>query len=137
VRIHADRSAPQADPWLLILLAPIGAAALLAARFFPFSALPTMCTMKLMTGQPCLACGMTRSWIHLAHGHPLAAVAQNPLGAILFAVTAVSLLYLLLRRLGLPALRLDTSNAEAWLIRGLVIGGIVVNWLYVAVTRVA
>ena len=137
MRIHADRDAPQADPWLLILLAPIGVAALLAARFFPFSALPTMCTMKLLTGQPCLACGMTRSWIHLAHGHPLAAVAQNPLGALLFAATALALVYLLARRLGLPALRLKASNAEAWLVRGVLIGGIIVNWLYVAVTRVA
>lgn len=137
MRIHADRAAPQADPWLLILLAPIGAAALLAARFFPFSALPSMCTFKLLTGQPCLACGMTRSWIHLAHGHPLAAVAQNPLGASLFLVTAITLAYLLLRRIGLPALRLEMSNAEAWTIRGLVIGSVVVNWLYVAITRVA
>lgn len=122
---------------MLVLLAPIGAAALVAARFFPFQALPTMCTFKLLTGQPCLACGMTRSWIHLAHGHPLAAVTQNPLGAALFVLVAVTLLYLVLRRLGLPALRLQTSNAEAWTLRGLIIGGIVVNWLYVALARVA
>jgi len=125
------------DAWLLILLAPIGAAAQLAARFFPFQALPTMCTFKLTTGQPCLACGMTRSWIHLAHGHPLAAMAQNPLGSSLCLLTAATLLYLGLRRLGLPAVRLDTSNREAWTIRGAIIGAVLLNWVYVAVTGVA
>lgn len=137
MRLHLDRDAPPPDPWLVGLLAPLGVLALLAARSFPFSMLPTMCTFKALTGQPCLACGMTRSWIHLVHGHPLAAIAQNPLGSLLAVATIAALGYAALRQAGLPALRLQASHAEAWTLRGLAIAAIMSNWVYVATMGVA
>jgi hypothetical protein len=137
VRLELDRSAPLVDIWLRVIFGAIGVAAVVAAKVFPFGVLPSMCGLKLTTGLPCLACGMTRSWIHLAHGHPLAAFVQNPLGALLFLATAGTLIYLVARQLGMPAVRLKTGDREAWVLRGLAIVGVVANWLYVIFTGVA
>ena len=117
MRLELEREAPQVDPWVKGLLAAIGVAAVLAARLFPFSALPTMCAFKLVSGQPCLACGMTRSWIHMAHGR---------------------VLYLAVRTVASsPAVRLKASSKEAWVLRVVVITLTVVNWLYVVFSGVA
>ncbi len=138
MRLEFDRTVPAPDPWLKAVLVGIGAAALIAARFIPFHALPTMCAFKLATTWPCLACGMTRSWIHLAHGHPVAAIAQNPAGAALALMTATLLLYTALRSFaGMPAIRLRTSKREAWTLRGGAIAAVTANWMYVGLTGVA
>ncbi len=138
MRLELEREAPQVDPWVKGLLAAIGVAAVLAARLFPFSALPTMCAFKLVSGQPCLACGMTRSWIHMAHGRVGAAFVQNPLGTALFVTLAGTVLYLAVRTVASsPAVRLKASSKEAWVLRVVVITLTVVNWLYVVFSGVA
>ncbi len=138
MQITTEPDAPQADPWVRGVFLLIGAVAFVAARFFPFGALPTMCAFKRATDHPCLACGMTRSWVHMSHGHAQAAVIQNPAGSVLFVAAVLSVTYLTLRSLRLiPALRLQTSAGEAWTIRGIIIAVLLANWAYVWISGVA
>jgi hypothetical protein len=138
VRLELDRDAPPADPWLTGGLGSAALAALFAAALFPFHALPTLCAFKLATGHPCMACGMTRSWIHVMHGHGTAAILQNPLGTALAVTAILSVAYLALRQvLRVPAVRLRTSSREAWSLRISVAALVVVNWGYVWIADVA
>ncbi len=65
----------------LLALVLLGGAAL--ARVYPalLSALWT-CSLKELTGLPCLSCGLTRVLLHFASGEPLAAFALAPLPAL-------------------------------------------------------
>lgn len=47
------------------------------------------CTFKVWTGYPCMTCGMTTSFTHMAHLQPLAALRVQPAGALLFLLTAL------------------------------------------------
>lgn len=60
-------------------------------------ALPGMCVFRATFGIPCPGCGMTRSFVFLAHGDPRAAFAMNVLGPALFVLTAAQIPYRALR----------------------------------------
>lgn len=47
---------------------------------------PVICPFRLMTGLPCPGCGLTRSWVHLAHGQMSDAWAANPFGVVTMAL---------------------------------------------------
>jgi hypothetical protein len=47
--------------------------------------LPSPCLFYHMTGLPCPACGLTRSFVCIAHGQLSQAVVWHPLGPVLFA----------------------------------------------------
>ena len=53
--------------------------------------IPEMCGFKRLTGYPCPGCGMTRSWVYLAHGDVSTAFSMNVLGPILFLTAALQL----------------------------------------------
>lgn len=112
-----------------VLLALV-AAAFTAARWFPFGALPSLCWFRRLSGVPCPACGMTRAWVHLAHGAPGAAWAMNPLGAALAVLAAASGAWLLLRP-ALPAPVLLLSDKEAWALRMAFVAIVAANWAFV------
>lgn len=138
MRITTEPDAPQADPWVRGAFLLIGLGAFVAARFFPFGALPTLCAFKRATDHPCVACGMTRSWVHMIHGEGHAAVVQNPAGSVLFVAAALAVAYLALRSTRLmPALRLQTTPSEAWVIRGIILSLLLANWAYVWISGVA
>lgn len=69
------------------VFAVLGAASFLAARFLPLLSLPYVCPVKAWLGIPCLTCGMTHAFVHLAHGRVLAALSSSPAGALLAAGT--------------------------------------------------
>jgi len=50
--------------------------------------LPGSCTYKKFVGMDCPGCGLTRCFISLAHGRPLAAWFFNPAGILFFAIVA-------------------------------------------------
>jgi hypothetical protein len=57
---------------------------------------PTICPFRLATGLPCPGCGLTRSWVYLAHGRWADSVAANPFGVVAAALV-VALIVTVLR----------------------------------------
>ncbi len=49
-----------------------------------------LCWLHAVTGHDCPLCGMTRSFVALAHGHLAAALAWHPGGPALFVVMAAT-----------------------------------------------
>ena len=47
------------------------------------------CSFYQLTGRPCPSCGMTTAFAHMAHAQPLQAVIVQPMGALLFILTAI------------------------------------------------
>jgi hypothetical protein len=138
MRVVVDTAAPPREPLIGWLFAGLGLLAFGLARWFPFGGLPTLCSFKVVTGHPCMACGMTRSWVHMAHGRLHDAIVQNPLGSMLFVLTALSVVYLTGRSLGrMPALRLEVGRTGAWTLRALAVLVVSINWAYVWVSGVA
>ncbi len=52
------------------------------------------CVFKTVTHLPCLACGLTRSFVFTAHGNLASAFRMHLLGPILFAATCGAVVYL-------------------------------------------
>jgi hypothetical protein len=79
--------------WLAIAVAVLTLAALMTPSseqlaLFGFD-IPELCTFRRLTGWSCPGCGLTRSFVFLAHGQPVEAVRMNLLGLPLFvALTA-------------------------------------------------
>lgn len=67
------------------VFAAIALLSFLVARFAPVLALPYRCPLLGLAGIPCATCGMTRAFVHLAHGDLGLALAASPLGALLAA----------------------------------------------------
>lgn len=92
---------------------------------------PVLCPLRLLTGVPCPACGLTTSFTELAGGHLGASTAAAPLGPVLFAafaVSAVVLVALLSRRRRVPRVRPRGGVAVAtYTVVGLVVAA---SWLY-------
>jgi hypothetical protein len=65
------------------VFAAIALLSLLVARFLPVLALPYTCPLQGIAQIPCATCGMTRAFVHLAHGEGGLAFAASPLGALL------------------------------------------------------
>lgn len=55
--------------------------------------LPPSCTMKTLTGYDCPGCGLTRSFVSLAHGNIVRAFTFNFAGPLLFSLMAFQLVY--------------------------------------------
>lgn len=98
VRSESPFQPPRIAPRLVALLgclAVLVAAALLSVRderevhLAQLSwTVPELCSYHVITGLDCPGCGMTRSFISLAHGRWLDAFHYHPLGAILFTYIA-------------------------------------------------
>ena len=132
MKVRADPTIPLADPFLRATLLGLAAVAIMAARWFPFSALPPLCSFKAITGLPCLSCGMTRSWVHLVHGRIEESWLMSPLGLVLCIATLVAATYGVLRSLGaMPALRVDLSRGGTIAFRTTIVLIVLLNWGYV------
>jgi hypothetical protein len=55
--------------------------------------LPPLCISRYLLGLKCPGCGLTRSFIHLAHGDVAASVRAHRVGWLLFAVIAAQIPY--------------------------------------------
>ena len=68
---------------------PLLLAGLVSLAFVPLGGFGIpMCAMRDVVGLPCPGCGLTRSFIHLAHGDPRGAAVMNPFGLLLFPIAA-------------------------------------------------
>lgn len=113
----------------------IGIFGFVGARFFSkVIALLPPCPLRHITGLPCPTCGSTRSGILLSQFKILEAFLTNPLfvlvcfGVTIWAMTAL-VLHIIRRRM-----RLVRFNESKPVIRILLIGAIIVNWIYLIIT---
>jgi WD40 repeat protein len=81
--------------------------------------IPETCTWHRFTGWDCPGCGLTRSFISLGHGQFLRALAFNPVGPLLFALTVFQIPYRIVQ-----LVRIRQGKAE-WVI------GYFGSWLFV------
>jgi len=138
VRIESCSDTPLLAPLLRWTLPTVVLAGVLAARFFPFEAIPPLCPLRRITSLPCLGCGGTRAWVEMAHLHVLDAFIQNPLGALSFLAALAIACYQLTRSLGwMPALRIRASERESLWLRVSFLIALALNWLYLIISGVA
>ena len=72
-------------PSTLFIAALLALAALLPLpRNNVIAGVPSICLFHNFTGLPCPGCGLTRSWVAMAHGHAGEALVWHPLGPMLF-----------------------------------------------------
>lgn len=69
-------------------VAVLATAAVLAPS--PAAPGPDLCPFRRMTGLPCPACGLTRSWVACAHGDLSAAFGYNLFGPLFMLVAVVA-----------------------------------------------
>lgn len=88
------------------------------------------CGLLLMTGVPCMTCGMTTSFTELAHGHVLRSVIAQPAGTVLAILTAATFwIGSYIAVTGRPSARL--LNMVPWArICFTVLGIVLVAWIY-------
>jgi Protein of unknown function (DUF2752) len=91
-----------------VIAAVVGVGALVTARVIGPAEVeggPVLCPFRLLTGLPCPGCGLTRSWVYLAHGQWQDAWAANPFGIVSMlavAVLVIAVAVAALRRTPLP-----------------------------------
>lgn len=89
--------------------------------------LPESCPSWTLFKTPCPGCGLTRSFIHLAHGDVAASLARHRIGVLLFALVAVQIPYrvLALRHPHRNLVEPSIARAISLLLLGLLFG----NWI--------
>lgn len=95
---RSERRTRLAERGVTLGLALLALGALVVAFIWPVAHIDggrTNCLMLLTTGLPCPGCGLTRSWVHLAHGDVSGAFAFNHVGPILFAVAVAFVGYVI------------------------------------------
>lgn len=133
------RAAPSAERGLAPVTTPLvaaGAAAALGAAFVispdHVEDGPVICPFRRLTGLPCPGCGLTRSWVYLAHGRWHDGFAAHPFGLLALGAAAalvVAVVVALVRRR--PPPDLDRVVRRPWAVA--VIGA----WLAFAAVRLA
>ncbi|HET6880458.1 MAG TPA: DUF2752 domain-containing protein [Pirellulales bacterium] len=87
--------------------------------------LPQLCMSRAIFNLPCPGCGLTRSFIHLAHGQWQAAWHVHRLGWLLAALVVVQMPY---RALVITGQVRPLGAAAAQCLAFVVVGLLVVNW---------
>ena len=107
----------------------LGAVSFLAARLLPLLEIHSECPFRLMTGLPCVTCGMTHALVALARGDLAAAWAASPLGVLLAGgAWLYSLLDLARVALGLPW---PTIPQRAWRVLAVAaLSAAALNWAW-------
>jgi len=118
----------------LVWLAVSAGSLTLAAAWFTLGLPWPRCVFHELTGLPCVTCGMTRCAIQFFHGHFLAALKWNPLVfAALCGVTVFDLYAFATLATRAPRLRMVFRQREKKFARGIVIGALALNWIYLLI----
>jgi hypothetical protein len=116
--------------WLSVSFVSLGLAAAWLTIGLPWP----RCAFHEITGLPCVTCGMTRCGIQFFQGHFLAALKWNPLVfAFLCGVTAYDVYAFTTLATRAPRLRVAVGHAQRRCARGLVIGALMLNWIYLLI----
>ena len=95
-QVHLAKGVGITQRAIVPVLAAISLVGLVIARAWPVQSVdsgdPT-CALRLLTGLPCPGCGMTRAWVHMAHGDVLTAFEYNLFGPIGMAMAAGLVVY--------------------------------------------
>jgi hypothetical protein len=91
---------------------------------------PILCPFRLITGLPCPGCGLTRSWVYLAHGQLGDALRANPFGFLTFAAAAVLVMVVALRWV-----RRQPVPSLTPLLRTRTLKAVITVWIAFAVVR--
>ncbi len=93
-------------------------------------ALPEVCLLKATTGVPCPGCGLTHSFVALAHGDLAASLRAHRLGWLVFLYVVLQAVRHLVW-LALPAVRARLERRARWLDRGVVVLAVLLlaNWV--------
>jgi Protein of unknown function (DUF2752) len=116
------------------VFAGIAAASFATARLLPLLSLGWPCPFRAATGIPCASCGMTRAFVHLAHGEVARSLSASPAGAVLAASAwAFALLALGRLLLGRPWPALPAGAGRAAALTG--VAALLANWAYLVVAH--
>lgn len=88
---------------------------------------PETCGMQIMFGRPCPGCGLTRSFIHLAHGDWRSSLAIHRIGWLLALLVVCQIPY---RLLALWRPELTVGPIWAWLGLAFFVVALSINWVY-------
>lgn len=94
---------------------------------FAAAALPESCGMRIFFARDCPACGLTRSFIYLAHGEVSNSIGVHRFGWLLAAAVLLQLPY---RWLALRNPAWTLSHRTALWIAGLFVALFLANWIY-------
>ena len=89
--------------------------------------LPPLCVTNTYLGIRCPGCGLTRSFVHLAHGDPLASFRSHRLGWLVFALALAQVPYRL-HEIYRPAKSKALVRFAPWVGRVLIVL-LLANWL--------
>lgn len=128
VRLEPVPRLPRAPLWAVLAAAAGGA--LVAGEAWLERRLgldSTLCLFKRVTGHPCPTCGSTRGVLALLAGHPLRALAWNPL---VFTLLALLLALFAFRAATGLTPRLTWSRGSRRTALALAIAAVLANWAY-------
>ncbi|HPR64683.1 MAG TPA: DUF2752 domain-containing protein [Thermoanaerobaculia bacterium] len=119
-------------PYGFIFMAVVAAAGLFFLFIYPFLPLHVRhCVFHQMTGYPCPTCGSTRAALTLLHGHPIQALAYNPLAILSgMALGVWGMASFFFEILGKRRFKLEMSKKEGNLLRVSAILAILLNWAW-------
>jgi hypothetical protein len=89
--------------------------------------LPQLCSSQLFFGASCPGCGLTRSFVHLAHGRIAESIATHRVGWILALVVVLQIPYRILAIRQSPVGGLD-SRWPGWVSTALIVL-LIGNWI--------
>lgn len=92
---------------------------------------PVLCPFRLATGLPCPGCGLTRSWVALAHGDFSTALADNLFGPVSMLFVAATVLIAVVLRVVAPT----RPHVLVVVARSRVVYAVVAVWLVYGVAR--
>ncbi len=128
MRLEPAPRLPKVSPWVVLVVLCWGAMVageILLDRHLGLGM--TTCTFRRITGYPCPTCGTTRGSLALLSGHPLVALAFNPMffgGLFLMAGW-----FLFRAATGLrPRFDLDRKARRIW--QAVAGAGLLLNWIY-------
>jgi len=114
-------------PFYLAMALALGSV-LLASRFLEPPQAINVCFFNLVTGFPCMTCGLTRAFHAISLGNLRAALAYHPLSLFLYGLTAFHFLVACLRLLGWRARLLRTPHPVRAMVSG-TLGLLLASWI--------